>query len=428
VTADAGDRVSADCETVSRQLAVDPFSSGPAQHATEVEPDTFAFGSTVVATYQVGRIFGGASMAIGWSTSTNAGRTWRSGRLPGVTAFTTPPGIAAAASDPAVAYDAAHGTWLVASLAVGPAFTQLLVSRSADGIHWDTPVVAAANRGSQLAYDKEWISCDNGTSSPFRGRCYRSYTDLVHARLATQWSGDGGVTWSAPVAAAPELAEHVVGVVPASLPDGTLVLVFLGEGRDAGVWSVRSLTGGATFEPKVAIATLRVSQTRPLRVSPLPSVEADGVGHVWAAWYDCRFRTACNANDLVVASTTDGATWTPLTRVPAGPPTRDYLLPGLAAAPNGLAIVYYSQARGCVAARCTLSAHFIRRRGGRWTAPRRLTPQPVQMSWIAATSEGRMVGDYLSASWTGGHPVAVWVGAQRPRAGRLREAVFAYRG
>src|SRR5919202_4237613 len=62
VTADLTDRVARDCETVSRQLARDAFSGGPGQHATEVEPDTYAFRSTVVATYQVGRIRGGAAM------------------------------------------------------------------------------------------------------------------------------------------------------------------------------------------------------------------------------------------------------------------------------------------------------------------------------------------------------------------------------
>ena len=37
-------------------------SASTSQHGTEVEPDTFAFGLTIVAAFQVGRFFdGGAS-------------------------------------------------------------------------------------------------------------------------------------------------------------------------------------------------------------------------------------------------------------------------------------------------------------------------------------------------------------------------------
>ena len=52
-------------------------------HQTEVEPDTFANGSTIVAAYQVGRIYDGGACAIGFATSTNNGASWTSGLLPG---------------------------------------------------------------------------------------------------------------------------------------------------------------------------------------------------------------------------------------------------------------------------------------------------------------------------------------------------------
>ena len=40
-------------------------------------------------------------------------------------------------------------------------------------MHWSAPVDAAD--GPVL--DKDWIACDNGATSPFRGRCYLEYTD-----------------------------------------------------------------------------------------------------------------------------------------------------------------------------------------------------------------------------------------------------------
>src|SRR5216683_805899 len=54
------------------QISSDPYpadSAPAAAHATEVEPDTFAHGSTVVTAFQVGRVFNGGASDIGWATS-----------------------------------------------------------------------------------------------------------------------------------------------------------------------------------------------------------------------------------------------------------------------------------------------------------------------------------------------------------------------
>src|SRR3954451_1053063 len=72
------------------RVSADPFTNTTSQHATEVEPDTFAFGSTVVAAYQVGRFFNGGGSDIGYARSTDGGATWStSSFLPGLT-FQTP--------------------------------------------------------------------------------------------------------------------------------------------------------------------------------------------------------------------------------------------------------------------------------------------------------------------------------------------------
>src|SRR5438034_2934423 len=54
------------------KLSSDPYTNSTSQHATEVEPDTFAFGSTIVTAFQVGRIHGGGASDIGFATSTDA--------------------------------------------------------------------------------------------------------------------------------------------------------------------------------------------------------------------------------------------------------------------------------------------------------------------------------------------------------------------
>ena len=72
---------------VVTSVSSDPFTKASSQHATEVEPDTFAAGSTVVAAFQAGRFFDGGASDIGYVRSTNGGSTWSvSGFLPGLTA------------------------------------------------------------------------------------------------------------------------------------------------------------------------------------------------------------------------------------------------------------------------------------------------------------------------------------------------------
>ena len=72
---------------VLTRVSTDPFTNSGSQHATEVEPDTFAFGNTIVASSQVGRFASGGASDISFDTSTNGGTTWTSGMLPGITTF-----------------------------------------------------------------------------------------------------------------------------------------------------------------------------------------------------------------------------------------------------------------------------------------------------------------------------------------------------
>src|SRR5213592_1032307 len=99
-------------------IATDPFTNSTSQHATIVEPDTYSFGSTIVAAAQWGRFNDGGASDIGVSVSTNNGTSWTAQQLPGITVYSSPPGPYARVSDPAVAYDARHNVWMVSSLAL----------------------------------------------------------------------------------------------------------------------------------------------------------------------------------------------------------------------------------------------------------------------------------------------------------------------
>ena len=422
VSADAGDKVAANCEIVSRRLSIDPYVNSDSQHETAVEPDDAANGNTVVAAYQVGRREGGAAANIGVSVSHDAGRTWTRSLLPGTTAVASPPGPEVGVSDPAVAWDAVHGVWLLSALAVERSFTHIYVARSTDGLRWSPPVNAAD--GAVL--DKEWIACDNGAASPFYGRCYLEYTDDQANTTVSQYTTDGGQTWSAPT----EAGAILVGTQPVIQPNGTLVVVAGDYPNEAALTGtmigLRSSDGGKTFV-RYPVAQFRSSDNAPMRAISLPSVTADSNGTLYATWADCRFRSSCSQNDLVLSTSTDGMTWTAPTRVTSG---ADAFVPGLASDPEHpgrLAVVYAHFYGTCSKPPCVLGIDVVQSRDGgkSWSAPQRLDAQPFSTNWLPRAEGGRMVGDYFSTAFAGNRVVPVFALATSPIGARLREGIFA---
>jgi hypothetical protein len=439
VTADFNDVLSG-CEVVSRRLSRDPYRGGGSQHQTEVEPDSFAYGSTIVTTYQVGRYLDGGAANIGYSTSRNGGKTWTAGLLPRLSVFSVPSGSLDRVSDPVVAYDRVHRTWLIAAVGAAGEATVLTVSRSRDGVNWSAPVTAA--RRNEGDYDKEWVTCDNWRGSPFRGRCYLSYMDFEHEAVMTRHSLDGGRTWSGQTGwQLPPRQDNITnGVQPVVRPNGMLVIPFaifeVSVGRVDQMAAIRSLDGGVTFLAPLPIATLEANDVFDLRVPPLPSVAIDGDGTLYLAWSDCRFVSDCESNGIVVSRSRNGITWTAPARVPAGGRGSDvnHFLPGLAAtgsAPHTkLALAYYSAPTrtGCnYVCQSSIDAWLsISGDGGEtWRPPQRLNAESVRSTWLANTGLGRMLGDYISTSWVGGKPVPVFPLASAPIRAGFREEVFA---
>src|SRR5215471_4948694 len=70
------------------KISGDKFHNSDSVHKTEVEPDTYAWGKTIVSAFHVARVpgsIGWGSADVGWSTSTDGGKTWTYGILPGLT-------------------------------------------------------------------------------------------------------------------------------------------------------------------------------------------------------------------------------------------------------------------------------------------------------------------------------------------------------
>jgi hypothetical protein len=405
--------VAASANVPLNQIAVDPFTNSSSQHRTIVEPDTYGFGSTIVATAQLGRFFDGGASDIGFATSTNNGAAWTSGSLPGITTFAG--GTYNRVSDPAVAYDARHNVWMISSLALvdtssGTSGQAVLTSRSTDGgLAWGNPVnTAVAGRRQDL--DKNWIVCDNTSTSAFYGSCYTQFDDFGHRNaLKMSYSRDGGLTWTA--AKVPRAG--VIGGQPVVLPNGN-VLVPIDNASETALGYTLSTNGGARFGQALTITSISAADDPGnIRSGPLPSAEISGDGTIYVVWEDCRFRAGCpNAgtpNDLVYVTSTTGSTWSAVQRIPIDPVTStvDHFIPGVAVdkATSGtnthLAVTYYFYpSTNCTLATCQLDVGYISSTNGgsSWSAATQLAG-PMTMSWIADTSQGRMVGDYISTSF-----------------------------
>ncbi len=419
------------------QISSDPFTNSDSQHKTQVEPDSFSYGSTVVAVTQTGRYFDGGSSDIGYATSTDGGNTWMHDFLNCVTTKkATNCGsihVYDRASDPSVAYDPKHNVWMAASLVLTQATgAGVEVSRSTDGgLTFGLPVVVD-NRST--FHDKSWIACDTWSNSPFFGNCYVEWDDVNRGDLIQMHvSTDGGLTWSG--AKTPAGSPFGLGGQPLAQPNGNVVVPYWGNG----IQSVSSSDGGNTWSAPVNVANITDHFVAGnLRTEPLPSAEIDGDGKIYVVWQDCRFRSGCTANDIVVTTSTDGITWSSVTRIPttALTSTLDVFIPGIAVdrnshAPNvHIALTTYGYRNtSCSFSTCKLGVAFLQStNGGKTWFGRQLLTGAMSLSWLPSTSGGYMVGDYISTSIANGKAFPLYELANAPSGGVFDESLYSVQG
>jgi hypothetical protein len=409
------------------KLSTDTFHNSDSDHHTEVEPDTFAWGSTIVTGFQVARVPDGGGADIGFATSTDAGKTWTSGLLPGLT-DNYKGGSFTAASDAAVAYNAKYGEWLISTLPIvnndGEA---VATSRSTDGIHWSKPIIVD-HSGSD---DKNWITCDNTTTSPHYGNCYTEWDepalgDLIFMSTST----DGGVTWGPAMNTGDQASG--IGGQPLVLPNGTVVVPI---STLSNMIAFRSTNGGKSWTSTSVISNQDYrGEDGGLRDGfGMPTAQIDGGGTIYMVWPDCRFRSGCSTDDLVLTTSTNGTTWTKVARIPIDPisSTVDHFIPGIgidrttSGKTAHLTVTYYYYPVASCNNSCKLYVGYTTSENGgaTWTKGKELAG-PMELSWLPETQNGLMVADYLAVAYANGNPFGVFVVAKALSGGLFNEAMY----
>ncbi len=305
------------------------------------------------------------------------------------------------------------------------------MNRSTDGgLTWGNPVTVNSDAGT----DKNWTACDNAPTSPFYGNCYTEW-DLNAAGNLIQMSTstDGGLTWGPKKTTASGQAG--IGGQPLVQPTGT-VIVPIDNANETAVGAFRSTDGGNTWTDVVTIATVRHhTDAGNIRSGALPTAEIDGAGRVFVAWSDSRFRKRGAANDIVYSASSDGVTWSAVTRIPIDSTTSgvDHFIPGLAvdktssASTAHLVLTYYFYpVSNCSQSTCSLDVGTISSTsaGATWGTST-MVAGPMTVTWLPSTTQGFMVGDYISTSFNSAHTAhGAFAVASAPSGGVFNEAMF----
>ena len=129
-----------------------------------------------------------------------------------------------------------------------------------------------------------------------------------------------------------------------------------------------------------------------------------------------------------MSTSSNGTTWSAVARIPADAVGSgvDHFIPGLAvdkstsgSSAHLVLAFYYYPVSSCSSSTCKLDIGYSSSTNGgsSWSSKTNITG-PMTLSWLASTTQGRMVGDYMSTSFnSSGMAFPVFADASAPTGG-----------
>jgi hypothetical protein len=349
----------------------------------------------------------------GFDYSFDGGDTWGDGIPPFFQRTNDPPaghtvgggpgtgGAYQVASDPAVAFDSRGNAYYSCILFdINTNASAVLVARSpavAGGAFYNNVPASGTNyvvdeeNSAKAILDKEFITADSYTNSPFRDNVYATWTifnftcgaqgdSFCGSKIYFAKSSDGALTWTAPreiggknkdlctnffnPADDPNACNNSSGSDPIVLPDGTIVVVFNNGNTAANNPNLQQLAvvskdGGNTWSKPVKAGD-DIIQGEPLcnvgrgpeecipgafiRTNDFPRIAVDkSNGDVYATWQDYR-----NGEfDIILSKSSDsGKTWKEAGKPVNRSQNRDHYFAAIDVGKNGkVAVSYYRTER-----------------------------------------------------------------------------------
>lgn len=298
------------------------------------------------------------------------------------------------------------------------------------GVTWNTETMFGDPGYTE---DKNWLTCDRVTGSPYAGRVYCSWTRRSNGQpgdygyIFLNHTPDGGVTWSARETLDVVMNQMVppIGTGLACGPGGSINVTW-GGGSPNRIYFKKSTDGGLTWAATPVIvdnnvqpaANYYASINHPISFSAQFTSLACDVsggthnGNLYCVWDDIR-NGADNADIFLARSTDGGTTWN-TQRINDDLSTRNQVVPTVAVDPqSGWVYVAYLDARTNLGGMDDSLHYYLAfsSDGGQTFTNVRVSQQLSTMTYIHS--------DYMGLDAINGNIGCLWVGGQTPGGNKM---------
>jgi hypothetical protein len=374
----------------------------------------------VVAVFQQGRFGDIASVAPGYATSHDGGRTWITDALPNLTQAVG--GEFERASDPVVTFgpDGSVYATTIALDQINDFQTAVTIQRSDDGgLTWGDPVIVRRDTNLSFFNDKEWVAVDTYPSSPHFGRIYVAWDRIgpTGQPPVISVSDDRGMTWS-PFRKISNV--NTLGTIPLVHPNGDLTVVYL-DVFSFDMVAETSTDGGATFGPVVTVDTCLATDPPDQRDGGcIPTAAADPTtGILYMGWTDSRFRSDGLDDAVVTRSLDGGATWQPLVKINPDPSGSglEHMTTALAANGHLVHASYFTRVKkGNTFGKFVQERYSVSSDDGVTFGGELIVGPRIDLTWSAITTGLHFLGDYMGIAASPGAAHPVWCRSSQPPA------------